>query len=267
MLASARTTNPIYQRCRSNTRDVPVLRYTLSRRRTARAVSRCALLYMAGPAQAEPETPRKFTVGQYRTSDGHSGHDMNLRWRTHDSSFWIGAYEDPVFGRQGRIGADTAVELGHNVLLQPSLQMASRGFLGASANLQVGDPWFAVVGWGRTNLKPYFNLNFDPNDAITAGVGWHGPHGQTVSLTLIADDRLHTGQRHWHLYSRVPISNDLRLTVDLLHKSGEGDGGPVRAWGLSVALDFPHWFVRVARDPKQNFSTQDATRISAGLRF
>ncbi len=27
-------------------------------------------------------------------------------------------------------------------------------------------PWFAAAGLGRTNLRPYVNLNFDPNDSI-----------------------------------------------------------------------------------------------------
>ena len=130
-----------------------------------------------------------------------------------------------------------------------------------------GDPWFALVGWGRTNLRPYFNLNFDPNDAVTAGAGWHGSNGRTVSLVVVADDRLHIGQKHWHLFSHWLASDELNVTLDLLRKTGEGDGGPVHAWGLGATFDFPTWFVRLVRDPKQNFSTQDATRISAGVRF
>ncbi len=133
--------------------------------------------------------------------------------------------------------------------------------------MQAGDPWYALLGWGRTNLRPYFNLNFDPNDAITAGAGWKGAGGRGVSLVVVADDRLRTGQKHWHLVGRWPAPGGLHVTLDLLRKTGEGDGGPVAAWGLAATLDFPRWFVRLARDPKQNFSAQDATRLSAGLRF
>ena len=218
-------------------------------------------------ADAGDEHPFKLTIGDYRYSDGGSGHDLNLRWRRGGTDVWIGAYRDPVFGTQTRTGVDTSLSLGGSAALQPSLQVASGGFVGGSLNFQIGDPWFALAGWGRTNLKPYFNLNFDPNDAITAAIGWHGDNGRTVSLMLVADDRLHTGQKDWHLYGRWPLSEDLRVTLDLLRKTGEGDGGYVRGWGWSATLDFPSWFLRLAHDPKQNFSVQDANRIALGIRF
>lgn len=222
--------------------------------------------HVAAWADEPADKPFKLTLANFRYSDGYDGQDVNLRWRRDDTSVWVGAYHDRVFGSQARTGFDTQIDLGHGVSLQPSLQAATRGFVGGSVNLQAGDPWFALVGWGRTNLKPYYNLNFDPNDAITAGVGWHGEQGRTLSLTLVADDRLHTHQKDWHLYGRWPVGDE-RLTLDLLRKTGHGDSGPVHAWGLSATLDFPTWFLRLARDPNQNFSTQDATRVAAGLRF
>lgn len=233
------------------------------------ALPACVLLALSltGPGANAADTPFKLTLGDYLYSNGTSGQDVNLRWRQNDSSAWVGAYHDPDFGSQARAGADTSIDLGHAVQLQPSLQAATRGFVGGSVNLQAGETYFVVVGWGRTNLRPYMNLNFDPNDAITAGVGWHGEGDRTVSLTVIADDRLHTGQKDWHLYTRWPLSAGPRLTFDLLRKLGQGDDGPVHAWGASATLDGPSWFLRVARDPKQNFSALDATRVSAGIRF
>lgn len=225
------------------------------------------LSYRVSKAEENDVRPYKFSIAEYRYSDGSAGHDVNLRWRRNDTNVWIGAYRDPIFGTQTRTGFDSSISLGGSLLAQPSLQVASHGFVGGSVNLQIGEPWFAVIGWARTNLKPYFNLNFDPNDAVTVGVGWHGEHDRTLSLTLIADDRLHTGQKDWHLYGRWPVSEDLRITFDLLRKTGEGDGGPVRAWGWSATVDFPTWFVRLSRDPKQNFSTLDATRLAVGIRF
>ena len=225
-----------------------------------------ALTHMAH-ADAGDERPFKLTIGDYRYNHGGDGHDLNLRWRRGDTDVWIGAYRDPVFGTQTRTGVDSSFGLGGSALLLASLQAASGGFVGGSMNVQIGDPWFALAGWGRTNLKPYFNLNFDPNDAITAAIGWHGNDGRTVSLMLVADDRLHTRQKDWHLYGRWPLAEDLRVTLDMLRKTGEGDGGYVRSWGWSATLDFPAWFVRLARDPKQNFSTQDATRVALGIRF
>ncbi len=218
-------------------------------------------------ADATDDRPFKLTIGNYRYGNGGDGHDLNLRWRRSDTDVWIGAYRDPAFGAQTRAGVDSSLSLGGSASLQPSVQAASGGFVGGSLNFQIGSPWFALAGWGRTNLKPYFNLNFDPNDAITVAVGWHGDNGRTVSLMLVADDRLHTGQKDWHLSGRWPLSDDLRVTLDLLRKTGDGDSGYVRAWGWSATLDFPTWFLRLARDPKQNFSVQDATRLALGVRF
>ena len=53
----------------------------------------------------------------------------------------------------------------------------------------------------------------------------------------------------------------------VLRKTGDGDGGHVAAWGETITYDFPRWFLREAWDPKQNFSTADVFRLSAGLRF
>ena len=222
-----------------------------------------------GPAHADFEVlgPFKLTLTDYRYSGSYTGQDANLRWRRDGTDVWVGAYHDPVFGNQVRTGADTSVSLGGSASLQPSVQLASGGFIGGSLNAQIGDPFFVMLGWGRTDLRTYFNLNFDPNDAVTASVGWQGPDERTVSFTLVADDRLHTGQRDWHAYVRWPLNDGLRLTVDVLRKSGLGDGGPVSGWGLSATLDFPRWFVRLARDPKQNFSVEDVTRLSGGVRY
>ena len=234
-----------------------------------RLLAAAAIAALPGLAHADApaEPPFKLSLGDYLYGDGYAGQDVNLRWRSETTSVWIAHYHDRVFGSQARGGADTTIELAPHVTLQPSLQAAAGGFLGGSLNLTAGDPWFVQVGWGRTDLRPYFNLNFDPNDAVTVGAGWRGTDGVVLSTTLIADDRLHTGQKHWHLVGHWPVSDDLKLTLDLLRKSGLGDDGPVQAWGATATVDFPRWFVRIARDPKQNFSSQDATRLSVGVRF
>lgn len=221
----------------------------------------------AAAADAEPSGSRawKLTLGDYRYSN-YSGTDVNLRWRQNDTDAWLGVYDDRVFGTQGRVGVDTSFDLTENIQLQPSLQLATLGFAGGSLNLQAGDEWFGIAGIGRTNLRPYFNLNFDPNDALTFGVGHHGTDGSVYTLFVVADDRLHTQQRDWHLNARVPV-RDMRLTLDLLRKSGLSDAGPITAWGFSANWDWPAWFLRVARDPYQNFSAQSAWRFATGVRF
>jgi hypothetical protein len=207
----------------------------------------------------------KLTLGDYRYA-AYSGQDVNLRWRQDDTDAWLGIYTDRVFGTQGRAGFDTSINITQSLQLQPSLQLATMGFAGGSLTLQAGDEWFGLAGIGRTNLRPYFNLNFDPNDAITLGMGHHAANGSIYTLFVVADDRLHTRQRDWHLNARFPVDG-IRATLDVLRKSGLSDVGPITAWGFSATCDWPRWFVRVARDPYENFSAQSAWRFSTGVRF
>ena len=231
----------------------------------------------------------KLTLGRYHlaspgnasnagtASPSTNGTDLNLRWRRDARSLWLGLYQQPGFGRQWRVGWDdqwplalgnaTALRRWLPLQLLPSLQAASGGFVGGSLGVQAGAPFYGQIGIGRTNLKPYANLNFDPNDALTLALGWQGEGSRQVALSVIADDRLGTGQQHHHLTLRWPLPPGLRLSADLLHKQGQGDGGAVNAWGWTLGLDGAAWFARLARDPKQNFSAQDAWRLSGGRRF
>lgn len=237
----------------------------------ALALLATAPLTVRAASDDDIERTYKLSVGQYRYrgDPDDTGHDVNLRWQRDDLHLWGGFYEERTFGRQWRGGVDNRWSPLDGLSVQPSLQVASGGFVGGSVLLQIGsERWFGLVGWGRTNLRPYFNLNFDPNDAVTLGAGWHGDGGRSITATWIADDRLHTGQRHAHLIAQWPTGERQRLTLDLLHKRGEGDAGPVHAWGWTATYDAPGgWFVRCARDPKQNFSEQDALRLSLGTRW
>jgi hypothetical protein len=219
-----------------------------------------------------PARPFKLTLGDYFYNDAgehHAGQDINLRYRRDGTSVWAGYYHDPVFGGQSRAGFDTSWQPLSTLdfALLPSVQVASQNFLGGSLTAQAGSTWFAQIGIGRTNLRPYQNLNFDPNDAVTVAIGHHGDDGSSYSLSTIKDDRLHTGQRHTHAVMQLALPQGQRLTLDLLRKTGNGDSGHVAAWGATVTYDFPAWFVRAAHDPKQNFGTADATRLSIGMRF
>ena len=219
----------------------------------------------SGDTASAGEPHWKLTLGDYQYGT-YSGGDVNLRWQHSDTHAWLGVYTDHVFGTQGRAGADSSVELTKFIQLQPSLQIATRGFVGGSLNIQAGDEWFGIAGIGRTNLKPYFNLNFDPNDALTLGAGHHAADGSIYTLFIVADDRLHTRQRDWHLNARIPVRS-MRATFDLLRKSGVSDAGYITAWGFSATWDWPTWFLRFARDPYQNFSAQSAWRFAGGVRF
>jgi hypothetical protein len=214
---------------------------------------------------ATVERPWKLTLGDYNYST-YSGGDLNLRWRRNDTDAWAGVYGDRVFGTQARVGADTSINLTDSLQLQPSLQLATPGFVGGSLNIQAGSQWFGIAGIGRTNLKPYFNLNFDPNDALTFGVGHRASDQSIYTLFVVADDRLHTHQKDWHLNARIPVQS-MRATLDIMRKSGLSDAGPIRAWGFSATWDWPTWFLRAARDPYQNFSALSAWRLATGVRF
>ena len=197
------------------------------------------------------------------------GQDLNLRYRRGDSSTWLGTYRDRDFGTQTRAGADTSWQpfAGSTLALQPSVQVASGGFVGGSFSVELGEPWFVQAGIGRTNTRPYFNLNFDPNDAKTLAAGYRDDTGRTWYLMAIRDDRLGTHQQHTHAVSRWPLPDRQHLTVDVLRKTGDGDSGPIQAWGAAITWDLSDWFVRLARDPHQNFGDQNATRMTVGLHF
>jgi hypothetical protein len=220
-------------------------------------------------SSADTATPRdlrwKLTMGEYAYA-GYIGSDINLRWRGDGTDGWLGIYSDRIFGTQARVGTDTVIQVTNYVQVQPSLQLATRGFVGGSVNLQVGGAWYGIAGVGRTDARPYFNLNFDPNDAVTLGGGYQNPSGASFMVFVVADDRFHTGQRDWHLNARIP-NDESHVTLDVLRKSGQGDAGYVNAWGFSANYDWPRWFLRLAYDPYQNFSTQNAWRLAAGIRF
>lgn len=221
-----------------------------------------------GRLQDPEDAHFKLSYGTYFYSDSSIGQDLNLRWENGRTRAWLGHYADPSFGHQTRAGIDHTFEPAPDLFVQLSLETATQHFWGGSIVAALGNPWFVVAGLGRTNLKPYFNLSWDPNDSLTAGFGWKGDNDTAIAMTVVADNRLDNGQRVWHLYGRKRWSEQLRTTVDLNYKQGIGDiGEPVKGWGLSAVLDFPGWFMRIAHDQKQNFAPINATRISLGVRF
>jgi hypothetical protein len=222
----------------------------------------------AAPADAQPTQVRyKFTASSYRVSDGNDAIDLNLRANTDDWTFWGDYYAARDGFRQARTGLERNLDYG-NVRLVLSGQLASRGFVGGSISGEIGGDTFAIVGFGRTNLRDYVNLNFDPNDAVTLGVGHRNAEGFAVSVFIAFDDRLGTGQRVTHAVLRDQLTAASRLTVDVFHESDHGlDAPPISATGLSVAVDVQPYFIKVASDPNVNFTANRMTRLSLGMRF
>jgi hypothetical protein len=212
----------------------------------------------------------KFTPTFYDSSSEHDAWDFNLRGNTDTQTWWVGYYRRGEEFQQLRLGYERPVEFAYGRLV-PSIQYATRGFFGGSLYAELGGEHYGILGWGRTNLQDYYNLNFDPNDAITFGAGTRVLPRTTLSLYQIRDDRLDTGQRVTHLVARIKPDERTRWTVDIFHKSGRPDSDPasepVRGTGATVTYDFDRYFVRVASDPHVNFTDNNMVRIAVGVRF
>jgi len=210
----------------------------------------------------------KLTPSVYATAGQPSATDVNLRANQDAHAVWVGQYQQNGVGEQTRVGYEYTASTAWGQIV-PSLQAATGGFAGGSVNLQIGHQNYAIVGWGRTNVRNYYNLNFDPNDAITLGAGgWWSPQHQW-SVFRVQDDRLHTGQKITHLVWHYHPTHNERLTLDLAQKQGRADtdSPTVQGHSLTAGWDWSDYFVRAAIDQKVNFSPYDQKRLSLGLRF
>lgn len=216
----------------------------------------------------------KLTPSTYKNSNQASASDVNIRGNLRSHTAWIGHYRQAESAEnseftQTRVGYEYNIPMPFGQLT-PSLQAASKGFYGGSLTAQVGgQDLYGILGVGRTNLKPYYNLNFDPNDAITFGVGMRLSEKSLLSFFVVRDDRLSTGQNVTHIVWRKNINDYQRITVDTAYKHGREDSESevVKGYMLSLGLDHRQFFLKIARDQKVNFSTTNQTRISVGIRF
>jgi hypothetical protein len=210
----------------------------------------------------------KLTPSYYVTERQKDAIDLNLRANLGPQAFWLAHYRRGSEFEQTRAGYEYTAQW---PLLQviPSLQVASHGFAGGSITAQAGASVYAILGLGRTNLRDYYNLNFDPNDSLVVGIGTRLLPKSNLTLFTVQDNRLHTGQKVVHLVWRYSPSDRTRWTVDLSTKHGrpDADADPVAGGAVSVTYDYGDLFFRVARDRKVNFGNDDQTRVSVGLRF
>ena len=223
-------------------------------------------------AQTEVTAPEpwafKLTPSLYTTAHEHNAVDLNLRGNNGPHALWVGQYQRGSEFQQTRTGYEYTANFDWGQVV-PSLQAASGGFAGGSLNFQIGKPVFVIAGLGRTNLRSYYNLNFDPNDAVTLGLGARLGGGHQVSLFTVKDNRLATDQIITHGVWRWQANDADRWTVDVAYKSGRSSPEEERAHGRSLSVTYDHrqTFVRLAYDEKVNFSANNQTRVSAGLRF
>jgi hypothetical protein len=210
----------------------------------------------------------KLSYSYFHTKSLHAN-DINLRAGKDDQYLWLAAYqENPSDFNQIRAGYERTDRFEYLKLIS-SLQIASHGFVGGAVNAEVGSPFYVLAGYGRTNLRPYNNLNFDPNDSFTLGAGWHVNPGMNISLYNVQDNRVIDGQRVTHLMLTEVFPEEQKLVVDIFNKSGPPDnqGQSIRGLGASLTYGIRQYFVRLAYDPKVNFTQDNMTRISLGLHF
>ena len=222
----------------------------------------------ASVAETDAGWAFKLTPSFYSTQHESNAVDVNLRGNLDNHTTWIGQYVRGNEYQQTRWGYEYAANFDWGQMV-PSLQLATKGFAGASVNFQIGGPTYLITGLGRTNLKDYYNLTFDPNDSYVIGFGSKMIKNHVFNVFAVKDNRLHTGQTVTHAMWRWQMSDAERLVVDLSHKSGRltQDSPMLSGNGISVSYDFGNQFVKLAREQKVNFSDQDQTRISAGIRF
>lgn len=248
--------------------------------KTLRNAGLASLLLGVSAAQADPARPGedaeatadawafKLTPSAYVTRHQADAIDLNLRANTGPHALWVGAYRRGGAFAQTRSGYEYTAQLPFGQVV-PSLQVATHGFAGASVNAQIGDTVYGILGFGRTNTKDYYNLNFDPNDSVVYGLGTRLLPQSNLSLFTVKDNRLHTGQMITHLVWRFFPGDRRRWTVDLATKHGRAgaDGDSVAGTALALTFDYGDVFLRLARDRKVNFTADDQTRLSLGLRF
>jgi hypothetical protein len=210
----------------------------------------------------------KFTPSLYATQHETSAADFNLRGNLGNHTTWIGQYIRGHEYQQTRWGYEYNANFSWGQVV-PSLQLATKGFVGASLNFQIGGLTYLITGLGRTNLKDYYNLTFDPNDSYVIGLGTKVIDNHVFNLLTVKDNRLHTGQTVSHLNWRWQIDPSQRLVVDLSYKSGKlsPETPSLSGYATTVTYDIGNHFFRLAKEQKVNFSDHDQLRLSAGIRF
>ncbi len=215
----------------------------------------------------EAKARYKATASLYSTN-AYTSQDLNLRRSMGDQEVLLGWYEDSTHYKQVRASYERDDKNG-SLKLTSSLQIAGRGFIGGYVRAEVGEDWKAIGGISRTNLKEFANINFDPNDAITYGIGYEDKTRGDVSLYRVKDDRVNKGQQVDHLLVHIPGPGNNKTTLDLSSRNGPAQDGQskINSVGFGITQDWSLYFIRLTFDPKVNFTPENMTRISMGKYF
>jgi hypothetical protein len=218
------------------------------------------------PIDRSDELKSKLTFGTYLLSDALV-YDINLRHQFGDMTAWIAGFYDPKGTKLARVGAqyDYKYKWIHVV---PTLEAASTKAIAGQLYSEIGGDTYAIAGFSLTNLKPFFDLFWDPSESLQLGLGRKINNYDRINLYTIFDVRLHTGQQNTHLVWRHRLNGNNGVTFDALFKSGHRDDGKyIRNVGFGVYYDRPAWFWKLYYDPQVNFADQTMMRFGIGLKF
>src|SRR2546423_1454816 len=219
------------------------------------------------PIQNSDEFKSKMTFGVYFTKDAQA-YDLNIRHQFGPSvTAWIAGYADSKRSELIRVGAqyDYHKKWFHFV---PTGEIETTKGASLSLYSELGHDTFAIIGYSRTNLKTFFDLFWDPGDAMQLGVAHKISSYDRIQAYTIFDVRLHTAQENTHVLYRHKLNRNNGVTFDAVFKSGRIDSGKfIHTAGIGAYYDRPKWFWKLYLDPHVNFTDHTMVRTGIGFKF
>ena len=219
------------------------------------------------PVERSDEFKSKLTFGIYFTP-GERAYDLNLRHQFGQWTAWIAGFYDPQNNKLLRVGAQYDYKNGW-LHLVPTLEVSTTRAMSGSLYSELGSgKTYAIAGIARTNLRPFFDLFWDPGDSVQLGIGHKISNYDRIQGYTIFDVRLHTEQQNTHVLWRHKLNANNGITFDAVFKSGHGDSGKfIRAGSIGVYYDREKWFWKLYYDPHVNFTDHTMVRTGIGLKF
>ncbi len=219
------------------------------------------------PIERSDEFKSKLTFSVYFTN-GEQLYDLNLRHHFGPLTAWIAGFAQPNGTKLIRVGAqyDYKKAWFHFV---PTIEVATTKAVSGSLYSELGSgKTFAIAGVSRTNLKSFFDLFWDPSDAVQLGIGHKISSYDRIQAYSIIDVRLHTEQQNTHVVWRHKLNANNGITFDGVLKTGHEDSGKfIHTAGIGAYYDRPKWFWKVYYDPHVNFTSHTMVRTGIGLKF
>jgi len=219
------------------------------------------------PVENADEFKSKLTLGIYFTR-GARVYDLNLRHQFGPWTAWIAGFYDPQSNKLMRVGAQYDYRKGW-LHIVPSLEVSTTRAMAGSLSSELGSGKTVVLaGVSRTNLRPFFDLFWDPGDSVQLGIARRLSSYDRISAFTIFDVRLHTQQQNTHVLWRHKLNRNNGITLDGLFKSGRSESGEfIHNVGIGLYYDRPKWFWKAYYDPHVNFTNRTMVRTGIGLKF